>query len=205
MKQQKTIAIDIDDVLSHSAEGFVAFSNERWGMQLSPDDYHEEWEVVWGVSLEEALQRSIEFITSGAFGEFLPREAALPVLKRLAKHYKLVVLTSRRSILKPETDQWIERHFPGIFSEVHYAGIWDRDLTHETVSQAITHTKAELCRELGADYLIDDQPKHCVGAAEAGIKSILFGDYKWSRDLKVLPAHVVRAHHWDEVAEYFHV
>jgi uncharacterized HAD superfamily protein len=205
MKQRKTIAIDIDDVLSRSAEGFIAFTNKQWGHSLTPDDYQEEWALVWGVELEEAIRRSIVYHASGVVGDYLPHEAAMPVLKRLAKHYDLVVVTSRRQVLRPETDAWIERHFPGIFKELHYAGIWDDYSDKQRLTAAIKQTKAEVCRELGADYLIDDQIKHCIGAAEAGIPAILFGNYKWNREPKVLPKQVVRAHHWDEVAEYFHV
>jgi len=203
MKQRKTIAVDIDDVLARSAEGFVAFSNERWGMQLQPEDYQEEWAVVWGVPLEEALRRSIEFHSSGVVGGYQPYEAALPVLRRLAIKFDLVAVTSRKTLIKPETDRWLDRHFPHIFREVHYAGIWDKQLTHHDVARRLAHTKAEVCRQIGADYLIDDQPKHCIGAAKAGIKAILFGDYKWNRQQQELPEGVTRARHWDDVLEYF--
>jgi uncharacterized HAD superfamily protein len=205
MKQQKTIAVDIDDVLSRSAEGFIAFSNQQWGHSLSPDDYQEEWAVVWGVPLEEALKRSIVYHASGAVGNYQPHEAALPVLQRLAKHYKLVTVTSRREILKPETDRWIELHFPGIFQELHYAGIWDKELTGKNVQQTLKRSKADLLRQIRADYLIDDHPKHCLGAAEAGIPAILFGTYSWNRGIKDLPKNVTRALTWDDIARYFDV
>jgi uncharacterized HAD superfamily protein len=205
MTQRKTIAVDIDDVLSRTAEGFIAFSNKQWAMQLTPEDYSEEWAVVWGVPLEEAISRSAVYHSSGAVGAFLPHEAAMPVLKRLAKKYNLVCVTSRREILKPETDHWVMHHFPHIFSGLHYAGIWDKPLDGQNVQARLNATKAELCRELGAEYLIDDQLKHCIGAAEAGVQAILFGNYKWNREPAALPKGITRARHWDEVAEYFNV
>ncbi|HSW99256.1 MAG TPA: hypothetical protein VLF71_05465 [Candidatus Saccharimonadales bacterium] len=200
MKQRKTIAVDIDDVLSKSAEGFIAFSNERWGMALKPEDYQEEWAVVWGVSLDEALERSIAFHASGAVGRYLPNEAAMPALKKLAKAYDLVAVTSRRKLLQPETDAWMERHFPGIFKELHYAGIWD-DLQKKGVEGALKQTKAELCREIGAEYLVDDQIKHCVGAASAGIKALLFGAGTGT----AVPSGVTPVANWAAVKEYFRV
>lgn len=206
MKQRKTIAVDIDDVLARSAEGFVAFTNQRWNMRLSPDDYREEWAVVWGVPLAEALRRSEEYHASGAAGRYEPHQTALPVLRQLSKKYKLVAVTSRRAILRPETDQWMERHFPGVFKDLYYAGIWDRKLSGQrVVGQALAHTKAEICREIAADFLIDDQIKHCVGAAEAGLTALLFGDYGWNRAPGHLPARVVRVRGWNDVAEYFGV
>ena len=38
-------------------------------------------------------------------------------------------------------------------------------------------TKGMLAKEIKADYLIDDQLKHCSAAAELGIPALLFGVY----------------------------
>lgn len=202
MKQQ-TIAVDIDDVLSASAEAFIAFSNKQWGLHLSVDDYIEEWAVVWQVDLDEAVRRSELMHTFGAdiIASHRCFEDAYPVLKELSQYFNLIVVTSRRRVLQSATEAWINQYFPDIFSAIHHAGIWDTD---EDITKQVQGTKAAICRELGADYLIDDQPKHCIAAAKAGIPSILFGDYKWSR-YDILPNGVTRLHSWKEVARYFDV
>lgn len=198
MVRQK-IGVDVDDVLSRSAEGFADFSTKRWGKAHRAEDYTEDWAAFWGAPLEEALQRVKEVHTSGVFGKFLHFEAALPALRELAQRYELIVITSRREQLKPETDAWIARHFPDVFSGVHYAGIWDREADpHHLLKQ----TKASICRELGVQYLIDDQPKHCIAAAESGINALLFGDYAWNRSGE-LPARVTRVKDWQSVVHYF--
>ena len=84
-----------------------------------------------------------------------------------------------------------------MFSEVYYAGIWD---TH--AKDAHLAMKAEICREIGADYLIDDQTKHCFAAAEAGIPAILYRDYPWNRNGQ-LPTGVTRCRTWQDVEQYF--
>ncbi|HSX16618.1 MAG TPA: hypothetical protein VLH86_00770 [Patescibacteria group bacterium] len=201
---QQTIAVDIDDVLAAGSEGFATFSNERWGTNITAEDYTENFGLAWGVPLEEALKRVDEYLASGAHGRFRHFDDALPVLQRLAKRYKLVVVTSRRVFLKPETDAWVERHFPGIFEEIRYAGFFEKS-DASNVHARLQHTKAELLKELGADYLIDDQPKHCYGAAAVGVTSLLFGEYKRNRDIKELPAGVIRAKSWSEVGRYFNV
>ena len=203
MKQQ-TIAVDIDDVLSRSAEGFVAFSNERWGTELKPEDYREEWAVVWGVPLETALQRASELVAAGIEGGLEPHQPAMPVLGRLATKFNLVVVTSRRATSRPLTEGWLAHHFPNIFHEVHFVGAYDNSAA-DSVAQALAYTKGELCREIGANYLVDDQLKHCIGAAEAGIPSVLFGEYQWNRSETPLPSDVTRVRDWDGVAEYFGV
>lgn len=196
---RKTIAVDIDDVLSASAEGFAAYSNKQWGTNLTADDYSEEWAVVWGVPLEEAVKRAVVFHESGAVGDYRHHAQALPVLQKLRKKYDLVVVTSRRSVLKPETDVWLQHYFPDMFKAVHYAGMWDGE--HDPL-HALKQSKAAICQSLGAQYLIDDQPKHCVGVAACGIDALLFGDYQWNRT-EALPKGVTRVADWAAVEEYF--
>jgi uncharacterized HAD superfamily protein len=199
--KQRTIAVDIDDVLSATVEGIVSFSNERWGMQLTMEDYTEEFAVFWGVPLQEAHKRIDEMLSSGLFSRHRHFEDAVPVLTSLKQQgYNLVAVTSRRSILKPDTDKWLKRYFPGIFKEVRYMGLWDGQ--HD-VQKALKQTKAEICRELGAEYLIDDQLKHCVGAAAAGVTSFLFGEYKWNSTADELPANLIRVNGWDDIGRYF--
>jgi uncharacterized HAD superfamily protein len=198
---RKTIAVDVDDVLARSAEGFVSFSNEQWGSQMTVDDYTEAWDVAWRVDIDEAIARAKIFLTSGVFGTFKYDETALPVLAHLQKRYNLIVVTSRRKILKPQTNEWLDRHFPGIFSGVHFVGIWD-DATKDDAHTRLKQTKADMCRELGAEYLIDDQPKHCVAVAEAGLEALLFGTYAWNRHGS-LPRAVTRVPNWTAVQEYF--
>jgi uncharacterized HAD superfamily protein len=198
--KRKTIAVDIDDVLAASAEGFAEFSNKQWGMNISAADYDENWAKAWGLPLEKAVKFADDFHALGAFGQYRYIEHAVPVLKKLSARYKLIVVTSRRKILKPETDTWIERHFPAIFEELHYAGIYDSVDDH---LHALKQHKAGLCRELGADYLIDDQLKHCFAAAECGMQALLFGRYNWNEVKAPLPKNVVRVSNWDEVEEYF--
>jgi 5'(3')-deoxyribonucleotidase len=199
-KRQKIIAIDIDDVLAANAEGFIEFSNTRLGHKLKKDDYQEEWAKVWNVSLEEAMRRAEEFHISGVVADYQYKHGALDVLQKLSQTYKLITVTSRRSILKDHTTRWLERHFPGVFDDVCYAGIWEGD---KTIEQMINQTKADVCLALGADYLIDDQIKHCFGAASVGMKSLLFGEYGWNQTTDRLPENVIRVKDWKDVEEYF--
>lgn len=192
-----TVAFDIDDVLSTNVKDFVAFSNSKWGTNLTDDDYDEDWARLWGVSKEEALRRSRLYHESGYIGTYGHHAEALPVLKKLKKHFKLVIVTSRRKVLMRETAEWLDNYFEGIFEEIHYAGIWD-----DEAEGAVHATKADICEQVGADYLVDDQPKHCIGANQAGIKAVLFGDYGWNRGIEV-PASIKRVATWQELERYF--
>ncbi|MBI2285824.1 hypothetical protein HYU82_03300 [Candidatus Saccharibacteria bacterium] len=197
---RKTIAVDIDDVLAANAEAFIDYSNRKWGTRLTVDDFTEHWAEMWRVDYEEENRRSKEFHKSGIFINYRSDREAKPVLKELSKDYKLVVATSRHQVIYTETLKWIEKNFKDVFTEVHFAGMWD-DWEKHTLDK-LKITKAEICKQIGADYLIDDQPKHCFAAAEAGITSLLFGDYRWNRNVK-LRKNTVRVKNWREVLEYF--
>lgn len=196
---RQIIAVDIDDVLLASAEQFVAYSNKKWGTRLTVEDYDEHWGEMWGIDDAELTRRSKHIHGSGVQTTFTHDDTAKPVLEELAKSFELIITTSRTRIVQKGTLEWLDLHYPGIFSDVHFAGIWDGD--HE-YNHANTLTKGDLHERVRASYVIDDHPKHCFAAAERGIKTLLFGEYPWNRGLK-LPPNVTRVKDWRAVKEYF--
>ncbi len=197
--KRKTIAVDIDDVLAFNAQAFLSYSNEKWGTRLTIDDFDENWAKMWGVDHSDVIVRSEQIIEDRLFSSFGHFDDALPVLRKLAKSHNMVIATSRRTVLVKDTLEWINQYFPDIFSEIHYAGIWDDDTKRP---HAHLKTKGDLVKQIGAEYLIDDQPKHCIAAARAGIKAVQFGDYPWNRGTPAEEGIVV-AHSWAEVEAYF--
>ena len=201
--KRKIIAVDIDDVIAAQVEGLLGYSNKQWGHNLAEEDYDEDFAAMWGVSVEEALQRVQMYLASGAHGRFRHYPDSIPVLKKLAQRFELVLVTSRRKKeLQAETEDWLQRFFPDLFSQLVFAGIWDGPSSEDARSRNL-YTKADRLREIGADYLIDDQPKHCLGAAEIGVSALLFGSYPWNRNQKSLPKGVTRVVDWGAVERYF--
>ena len=193
------VAVDIDEVLADQAAAFVQYSNQQWGLGLDVSGYTEQWSHVWGVDSEEVLVRRDKMFKDGVYQRLLPVDGAVDVLRHLAQRFDLCVVTSRYIELQRDTRVWLEAHYPDIFSEqaIHFSGIWDSvgNMTH-------TLTKAETLRRLGVDFLIDDQLKHCIGASEIGVRSVLFGGYAWNqggydRDT------ITRCLNWGAVREYF--
>lgn len=200
MKQ--AIAVDIDDVLANENDGMRRFINRRYGTGHSARDYDITspywgyWEKVWGVDETEGAARYEAFLAAKVAEEVvfdvLPGSTdTLRLLKD--RGYELAVLTKRRPVLQEVTHRWLEQHYPETFSGVHFVDLWKAD---EQV------TKAAICREIGAGYLIDDSAEHCSLADEAGVQALLFGDYGWNRAEK-LPNSIVRVRDWAAVAEYF--
>lgn len=198
MTTKPTIAIDVDEVLADYAAEFVLLSNRLWGTNFKVEDYHEDWLSLWGVDMNEALIRRDVLLADRMHERLKHNDEAVDVLNQLSEHYKLVVLTARNSDTKQMTVEWIHRHYPMISSDnINFAGIWDNPKPN-----AAKQTKGQVAKQLGANYLIDDQPKHCFAAAEHGISSLLFGDYSWNQ-IEILPANVNRVINWSAVREYF--
>src|SRR3989344_6967982 len=197
---RKKIAVDIDDVLAANAENFVRLSNKRWGTNLKPDDYTEHWAELWKVDFDELGKRTEVMIQEQVFLKHRFFDEAKPVLKKLSRNYTLYVVSSRSNRIQKDTIDWINKEDGGIFSGIHFAPMWDRTDLHTL--ERLKGTKNDVIKQIGADYLIDDQPKHCIAAAEAGIKTVLFGNYGWNRDVK-LRKDMARAKNWQEVLEYF--
>lgn len=188
-----TIAIDADDVLAAHAEAFIEFSNQNYGTNFSLEDYHESWGELWGIDHDETEKRAKDFYVAKSVAQYkLIKEADLAISK-LSQSHRLFLVTARMQMNVNPTYEWIETYFKGVFEDIHFVPIW------ETNNKA---TKAEICRQIGADYLIDDLPRHCNLAAEAGIKALLFGDYSWNRS-KAVAKGVKRVKNWQEVLEYF--
>lgn len=191
------VAIDIDDVLAGNAVEFVAYSNKKWGTNLTVDDYNEHWARVWGVDNNEVERRAAMMHREGLVRSYRPTSNAYEVLKQISRNHTLYIATSRRLQMRDDTLEWISLHFPKIFDDavIYFAGIWD------TVGEnAHMQTKADLVMSISADVLIDDQPKHCNAVAATGRRAILFGDYAWNRSESILP-NVVRCADWREVEQ----
>lgn len=207
--QKPIIAIDIDDVLTHSAEAVIEFSNTRWSAGVTLDDYDEDWRKLWGLTAPEQEaemhRRAQEIRDAEVIGEgLIPRQGAERVLNLLRQNARVFAVTSRRRAVEPATRRWVEKHFGNAIEEFHFAGIYDDDSKrHSTLDSRIAATKHDILSRVCPDYFIDDQVKHCEAALKLGIKTIIFGDYLWNKDINIEREGAVRCANWRDVEKYF--
>ena len=198
----KKIAIDVDEVISSEADAIIAFSKKELGIALSREDFTTPGEY-WGYY--ERFWKQVGKPTDEVFADFLRSEHkknqiilddVADKIRRLKEGYSLEIVTSRGASFKDMTLSMIEKHLPDIFDDIHFVDIW-REKSREA-------TKATICNEIGAGFLIDDSPEHCNLAAEAGVKALLFGNFGWSVSVE-LHEDVERVADWQEVMDYFGV
>jgi 5'(3')-deoxyribonucleotidase len=191
--KRESIAFDVDDVLASHVESFIVFSNKHYGTSLTMEDYSDHWADFWDIDEDEIDKRALEFQTPKRIASFAVKNDAKSALMQLKTKYDLFIVTARREHIVDTSTDWISRHFPDVFKGTHFVPIW---VPNNKI------TKGDICKKIGADYLVDDLPRHCNIAAEAGIKVVLFGDYAWNRDEKIING-VTRCKNWDEVLGYF--
>jgi uncharacterized HAD superfamily protein len=192
---KKILAVDADDTLFDENTAIRLYMNDTYGFRHTAEDYlvtgpfDSYWERIWNVSPAKTHEMYESFVVSAYKQHLQPLPGALSALQTLKQEYQLVVVTSRDHRTVQWTHDALAEHYPDIFSDVHFAPLWGNG---EKV------TKAKICNEIGASYLIDDCFEHCQLAAEADVPAILFGDYGWNRE-QSLPANVVRCKDWNAV------
>jgi 5'(3')-deoxyribonucleotidase len=186
MHQGKVIAIDLDDTLSYTNLTICKWHNDKYGTNLSIDDFHSYYywkNPGWGTRAE-ATAKVREFLLSPIANEIPPIEGAQRATKRLKEAgYRLVVITARMHDISQDSVEWLEKHFPGIFETVYFTSAFqtaEKD-TEELVTEisgppahkhtnshptdprgghipafSIPRKKSDICLHVGAIALIDD-------------------------------------------------
>ena|SRR3990167_7500467 len=195
MVNKPTIAVDIDDVLVPHVEDLITWHNKEYGTNMDLASYHSRDPKDWGSdTIEEAISRVQKFFVTPDFLEARPMAEAVGVLTKLSKGYKLIVITARDDIIESVTRKWLNQHFPELFKEAHFTARFN--LEGKSLS------KADMGKNAGAQYLIDDTLDNIIEASKTGIAALLFGDYPWNQ-ANGLPDGVTRTKNWQEVLEYF--
>lgn len=186
------IFIDMDEVLGNFVHQFIKFHNRTKNDNFKFEqavDY--EMEITWRISRKELVEEMTEFYKSEEFKNITPIPGAKEGIDFLSKDNELVILTARPNHTKDQTKEWVEKHFPGKFSNIYH--------TNEGSYNEPTIKKVDLCLKLGVDLVIEDALKNAIDCAKKGIKVFLL-DYQWNR-CEELPEKVTRVYSWQEIIE----
>ncbi|KAF3613297.1 putative lariat debranching enzyme-like isoform X1 [Capsicum annuum] len=191
------VAVDVDEVLGNFVSALNEFIADRYSSYHSVSEYHVyEFFKIWKCSRDEADIRVHEFFKTSYFKTGIrPIPGAQQTLQKLSRFCNLSIVTSRQNAIKDHTIEWIERHYPGLFQDMHFGNHFA--LNGKSIA------KSDICRSLGANVLIDDNPRYAIECAEVGIKVLLFdyeNSYPWSKS-ESLNGHpmVKKVHNWGEV------
>lgn len=185
------IGVDLDEVLSHSMPELIAFHNNTYGTKLKTEDftsYH--FDKVWGGTLAEAIDKVEIFHKTQYFKNIKPMEGAKEVLEKIKKNNELFVITARRDNIRKETEEWINKYFPNIFSKIYFTDEFSHASTKST-------TKKIICDNLDIDIFIEDNINYAFECAGPNRKVFLI-DRPWNQTV-TLPQNIMRVHSWKEI------
>jgi 5'(3')-deoxyribonucleotidase len=187
--EHKIIAIDLDDVIVMTAPLVLSHYNKTYGTNLQLKDAYSRDLKIWGVKrASDAIARVEEYLKTEEFKNQPPLKEAILTTKRLSKKFEMHIVTGRTEFLSEATEAMLQRYFRGVFRSVEFTGFFG--------SKA--RSKADVCKELNADLLIDDHLFHAEVVAKAGIDVLLFGNYPWNQ-ADNLPANITRVKGWNEI------
>ena len=112
---------------------------------------------------------------------------AIEVIEKLNKKHEIIIVTSRTKAKEEKTRKWIKR-FINCAEEIFFI--------RKNYSEK-PKTKAEICKEINADILIEDNLTYAKSCAENGIKVLLF-NYPWNQARRLHPL-IKRVRSWKEV------
>ncbi len=182
------IAIDIDEVILEFLESFLEFYNSKYGKNFKKEDFKSYvFEETLGGSHEEIVELIKEF---GYNNKINFVEDALESIKAISENHEVFIITARHPMFKQKTNDFFKKHFGDIFNEILYTG-------EAFEKQGIT--KADLCKSLNIDFIIEDNYIFSSEYAKKGIKVLLLNK-PWNKDSKVFD-NIFRVDSWKEILE----
>ncbi|KAI8080049.1 uncharacterized protein BX664DRAFT_388992 [Halteromyces radiatus] len=202
---RKTIAVNLDETLSHTYEALLNWHNDFYHTQYRLEDLTttDLWKV-WGGSREDTCHKIRLFYQSEYFQTIQPiQDFALEALKMLKKRkFQLVIITSRQQFIAEETKRFVDKHYPGIFESIYFCNL---GLSENEQLEYISKTKSTICQEIGVDVLIDHQLEHCMDCADLGMDVLLYdrkGQYQWNHHQQQYYDNIKRVTTWRDIIRH---
>lgn len=195
---KQVIAFDCDDVLVSIGALLVQHYNMLHATNVRPEDfYSKDYKNVWKADPETAVRDVMQYLFTDDYMDLAPMAGAKETLAELSKQYRLFIVTGRPDATRRVTERWLESHLPNVFEEVIFTNFFKLSDSKDQL-----RSKADVCKELGATYLVDDHVHHIHTVSEQGITGLLFGDLPWEQP-DILPANAVKIKDWEALASYF--
>lgn len=187
----KKIAVDVDEVLLEFVKNFLAFYNFKYQTSFKKKSiFSYDLEIPLGITRNDLNNVFGAFYNSPYFRNLNLVNGAQKGLSELSKNNEVVLLTSRSSRIREETESFVNQHFFGSYSSLLFSKSYlDKE----------GETKAEICKKYGFSLLVDDCLKYSLECNELGIPSFLF-DTPWNKG-NLEGTLITRVKNWNEILE----
>lgn len=201
MTIKEILAVDCDDTLISYSVEYLAFLSERIGRKLDVKNVKTtEWHVHAGLPQDEFWTHVHDFMMTETFANLPDITNARDRIYSLRDRYDIQIVTARPDFASKITRDNLEMRFPGLVSKIHHANI-------SKEGTPIRREKLEICREIGAKILVEDNPNEAQTFVANGYSdhvAILMLGRPWSDEAYRigLPKRVVPMNNWNETIDY---
>ncbi len=190
---EKIIAIDVDEVLAETIRSMLEKYNYTWKWKKVERENLTSYNLreipeLW-MTKNFALWMFVKFqMWSWLSKKIKPVKWAVEkILKLKEKWYKLFAVTARLSWMRFSTKLWLKRHFPNCFEWVVFANFFTNR----------ARKKSEICKDIWASIIIEDNLETCKDCAENWIRCFLL-DKPWNQCEKLQDG-IMRVFSWNEI------
>lgn len=186
------IAVDVDEVLARGLATYLDYFNSSYKTSFVEADFTPDkafWEVL-GVKDEDIEQIERHYRTTKHARDWLLVPGAQEAISILAAQHELVIVSNRMTAGHEPTRRWLTKNFGNSFSQIVFTEAERKD--------GVKPSKAEICKSIGADVLIEDEVKEVNACRAAGVPVVLF-DTRLNQD--VTGSGIWRVQSWGEALD----
>lgn len=188
------IALDLDEVLCPFARPFHSFHRGNRRCSSKPMKYY-NFARHYGMSDHQSKLEVASFYNSKECADITPLEFSQDAVSLLNEQYMLTVVTGRQYYARDVTYDFIDKYFHGMFHDVIFTNSFS--LNGPEVS------KSDVCKDIKAGLLIDDNLNTCIDVTNEELDAYLFGDYDWNRgSSKNAYIHIPRISNWENFIKH---
>lgn len=182
------IGCDLDEVIVEFTKPFLDFYNLRNKTRFAYGGMRTyNLRECLGISEKKEQEEIDKFYETNGFRNAPLVFGAFEGLDKILQTNSVVIVTSRPLRIKKETEKFARLYFPNV--PVLFSG----DFLNNGLK-----TKAEISRELGFDWFIEDRHEYAVDIARTGVEVFLL-DKPWNQEK--VNGRVTRVKNWGEIME----
>ena len=192
----KIIAIDFDETIAESFDTIFKYHNYKINnITISKDEVTNyqiretpKYKKLW-ITIDDCIKIFNDFLEGDDYYIYPDVQwAKAKIQERKNKWYVLKILTARPERQRKITEMRVEEHFPNTFDSIVFAN----HFTEETKS------KSEICKEIWAKIMIEDNFQYAEDLAKAWITTYLLAK-PWNTEYKNTNPLIIKINTRDEI------
>jgi len=161
----RVIAVDIDEVLVPFLPALSRFYTHQTNIKVKmPQRHPYHYAPLFNISEKESSDLVRDFYETSFHAGLRPIRGSQEMIKKLSENNTLIAVTGRQTYARDPTEELIKNNFRDSFSDIIYCD-------HFTSS---ARSKGDICKQISADLMIDDNYQSCKECLDLSIPAVNF-------------------------------